>query len=61
MTKSNQLEVIDYYRNKVMIEEIGWTKITPGDDAYAFKFTTKTARNFCERIENKYGEIRDFT
>lgn len=54
-------KAIDYYKNKVMMEEIGWTTIAPGEDAYAFKFTTKTAQNFCERIENKYGEIRDFT
>lgn len=52
---------INYYRDKVKMEEIGWTTIAPGEDGYAFKFTQSSATKFCQRIETKYGIVRDFT
>ena len=48
-------DAIDYYRDKVMMEEIGWTTIAPGEEGYAFKFSQSSAQQFCQRIEIKYG------
>jgi transcriptional regulator with XRE-family HTH domain len=48
-------EAIYYYRDKVMMEEIGWTTIAPGEEGYAFKFSQSSAQQFCQRIEIKYG------
>ena len=55
------IEAIDYYRDKVKMEEIGWTTIAPGEDGYAFKFSQLSAKQFCQRIETKYGVLRRFT
>lgn len=56
------LEVaIDYYQNKVKMEEIGWTTTAPGEDAYAFMFKEDSAKKYCQRIESQYGVIRYFT
>lgn len=50
-------DAIDYYRDKVKMEEIGWTTIAPREDGYAFKFTQNSAQEFCQRIEITYGII----
>ena len=46
---------IDYYREKVMMEENGWVTIAPGEEGYAFNFKQSSATEFCQRIESKYG------
>ncbi len=53
-------DAIDYYRDKVKMEEIGWTTIAPGEDGYAFKFSKSSAQEFCQRIADKYGIPRSF-
>lgn len=46
---------IPYYRDKVKMEELGWTDIAPGKTGYAFRFTKETAKGFCTRVEQEYG------
>lgn len=48
-------EAIPYYRDKVKMEELGWTNIAPGEQGYAFKFTQQGANSFCRRQEQVYG------
>jgi hypothetical protein len=48
-------QAIGYYRDKVMMESIGWKTIAPGEEGYAFRFTQKSAKKFCTRIQRKYG------
>jgi hypothetical protein len=46
---------MDFYRNKVKMEGLGWITIAPNEDGYAFAFSQITARGFCNRIEHQYG------
>lgn len=48
-------EAIPYYRDKVRMEELGWTTIAPGESGYAFRFTQEGAQEFCLRVEQEYG------
>jgi hypothetical protein len=48
-------DAIDYYREKVRMQGIGWTYSAPGEDCYAFMFTEKGARDFLARMERQYG------
>jgi hypothetical protein len=48
-------DAIPYYRDKVKMEELGWTDISPGEEGYAFRFTKERAKEFCTRIEREYG------
>lgn len=48
-------DAIPYYRDKVSMEELGWTNISPGKEGYAFRFTQERAKEFCTRIEQEYG------
>ncbi len=51
-------DAIDYYRDKVKMEEMGWTTIAPGEEGYAFKFSQTSAKKYCNRISTKYGMPR---
>jgi len=56
LLKLDSLEdAIPYYRDKVMIEGLGWINISPGEEGYAFRFTKERAKEFCTRIEQEYG------
>lgn len=46
---------IAYYRDKVMMEPLGWVSLSPSEEGYAFGFTEKSARSFCRRVEQTYG------
>jgi hypothetical protein len=46
---------MSYYRDKVMMEELGWTTIAPREDGYAFRFTKKSATEFFNRQQSIYG------
>lgn len=48
-------DAIPYYRDKVNMEGLGWTNISPGEEGYAFRFTQERAKEFCTRIEQEYG------
>ncbi len=48
-------DAIDYYRDKVMMEGIGWVSSVPGEDYYAFRFTKEQGEAFCNRVEGNYG------
>lgn len=48
-------EAIPYYRDKVKMEELGWTTIAPGESGYAFRFTQFGAQEFCKEVEQEYG------
>lgn len=48
-------EAFDYYKDKVMMEYIKPVTISPDEDGYAFKFTSKSASDFCTRVEGQYG------
>jgi hypothetical protein len=51
---------IPYYRDKVMMEGLGWTTIAPREDGYAFRFTEQGATAFLNRQQNTYGIPRRF-
>jgi hypothetical protein len=46
---------IPYYRDKVMMEGLGWTTIAPREEGYAFRFTKQGAAEFLERQQSVYG------
>jgi hypothetical protein len=46
---------ISYYRDKVMMEGLGWTTIAPREEGYAFRFTKQGAAEFLERHQSAYG------
>ena len=48
-------DAIPYYRDKVKMEGLRWINISPGEEGYAFRFTQERAKEFCTRIEQKYG------
>jgi hypothetical protein len=54
-------DAIPYYRDIIKMESLGWVTIAPGEDGYAFRFTTTEARNFCGRQTNTYGYRRKVT
>jgi hypothetical protein len=54
-------DAIDYYRDKVMMEGIGWVSSAPGEDYYAFGFTKEQGEAFCNRVEGKYGSAVPIT
>lgn len=47
---------IEYYENKVSMYPLGWVTSAPGEDLYAFRFTTQEAERFCRRQEHAYGK-----
>jgi hypothetical protein len=49
---------IAYYRDKVMMEELGWVTIAPREDGYAFRFTKNGAAEFLQRQESSFGRPR---
>ncbi|MFO5491600.1 MAG: hypothetical protein ACLBM6_03415 [Cuspidothrix sp.] len=48
-------DAIEYYRDVVKMEPLGWVTIAPGEDGYAFQFTRKCAEVFCQTQTNCYG------
>lgn len=46
-------DAIPYYRDKVNMEGLGWTNISPNEKRYAFRFTKERAKEFCTRIERE--------
>jgi hypothetical protein len=46
---------ISYYRDKVMMEGLGWTTIVLREAGYAFRFTKQGAAEFLERQQSAYG------
>ena len=46
---------IDYYRDKVMMEGMGWVTLAPGEEGYVFRFSQGQAIEFCDRIQQVYG------
>ena len=49
---------IPYYSNKIGMEGLGWTTISPTEEGYAFRFTQAQARQFCSRLERKWSSPR---
>jgi hypothetical protein len=47
---------IPYYRDKVKMEGLQWTTISPYEEGYAFRFSKDQAVNFIIRTRTKYGE-----
>ncbi|WP_414553098.1 hypothetical protein [Anabaena sp. CCY 0017] len=48
-------DAIEYYRDVVQMEPLGWTTLAPGEDGYAFQFTLNCAKAFCQTQTNCYG------
>lgn len=48
---------MDYYRNQVKMEGLGWTTISPYEDGYAFRFSKQQASEFCDRTQSTYGQV----
>jgi hypothetical protein len=48
-------QAIDYYRDKVIMDGLGWVNIAPGEEGYAFSFKEDSAKSFGKRIEREYG------
>ncbi len=44
-----------YYRDRVKMDELGQTRLSPSEDGYAYRFTEEGALAFCERLESSYG------
>ncbi len=44
-----------YYRDRVKMDELGQTRLSPSEDGYAYRFTEEGALAFCSRLENRYG------
>jgi hypothetical protein len=47
---------IPYYRDKVKMEGLQWTTISPYEEGYAFRFSKDQAVDFIIRTRTKYGE-----
>jgi hypothetical protein len=47
---------IQYYKDKVKMEALQWTTLSPSEAGYAFRFSKSQAIEFLTRIESKYGE-----
>ncbi len=48
-------DAVNYYRDVIQMQYLGFTTIAPGEDGYAFKFSRKEAKAFCYRQENEWG------
>jgi hypothetical protein len=46
---------IPYYRDKVRMEGLQWTTLSPDEEGYAFRFSKSQAIEFLNGITNKYG------
>jgi hypothetical protein len=46
---------IPYYREKVMMEGLGYVTLSPDEEGYAFRFSKSQAVEFVNGIESKYG------
>jgi hypothetical protein len=51
---------VAYYRDKVEMEYLGFSRSTPGEDLYGFRFSRKAAAIFCQRQENEWGIPKRF-
>jgi hypothetical protein len=47
---------IPYYRDKVKMEGLHWTTISPYEEGYAFRFSNGQAVEFLSEIKSRYGE-----
>ncbi|MDZ8055379.1 MAG: hypothetical protein RMX68_028400 [Aulosira sp. ZfuVER01] len=46
---------VSYYRDKVQMEYLGFTRSTPGEDLYGFRFSRTAAAEFCQRHKSQWG------
>lgn len=46
---------IPYYRDKVRMEGLQWTTLSPDEEGYAFRFSKSQAIEFLNGITNEYG------
>jgi hypothetical protein len=46
---------VSYYRDKVQMEYLGFTRSTPGEDLYGFRFSRTAAAEFCQQHESGWG------
>jgi|GEM_PF-1535740 len=46
---------IPYYRDKVKMEGLQWTTLSPDEEGYAFRFSKSQAIEFLNGINNQYG------
>lgn len=46
---------IEYYRNKVRMEGLGWVSLGTEEKGYAFRFSRLGAAEFCSRTEGRFG------
>ncbi|MBD2041312.1 hypothetical protein [Microcoleus sp. FACHB-672] len=46
---------VSYYRDVIMMEYLEPVTIAPGEDGYAFRFSSTAAAAFCQRHENEWG------
>ncbi len=49
---------IPYYEDKIGMQGLGWITYAPGEELYAFMFTKENAKQFNERMEQRYGMPR---
>lgn len=49
------VQAMSYYRDRVIMDGLGWVNLAPGEEGYAFCFKEDSAKSFCERIEREYG------
>jgi hypothetical protein len=50
-------ERVPYYRDKVQMEYLGFSRSTPsGEDLYVFRFSRTAAAEFCQRHETRWGK-----
>lgn len=49
------VQAMSYYRDRVIMDGLGWVNLAPGGEGYAFCFKEDSAKSFCERIEREYG------
>jgi hypothetical protein len=53
-------EAIPYYEKQVMMEGMNWVTLAPGEEGYAFRFTKQGAKQFCDRIQQRYSPAKFF-
>ncbi|AFZ55832.1 hypothetical protein H6G54_26945 [Anabaena cylindrica FACHB-243] len=52
-------DAVSYYRDKVQMEYLGFSRSTPsGEDLYAFRFSRTAAEQFCQRQESEWGKAK---
>lgn len=50
-------KAVPYYRDKVQMEYLGFSRSTPsGEDLYVFRFSRTAAAEFCQRHEARWGK-----